>query len=208
MTDDFPVHEEVDVYDGETIYKESDWWKAALMCSVGAQSSGLSLCVYLWHNEDGEWKRKNKYHASDSETWDKDKEVIDKLMNGGLDTGVNTPEESLPVSDYYTVSHSSTVFKTENWWKEIVSISEKGDYNPEPEEIVVYLWQDKNGEWKRSQKYSVEDPEGWETEKEAIERLLNDRSGEHQEQADTQSVSGDGDLDDMIDELKRHVRLD
>jgi hypothetical protein len=54
----------------------------------------------------------------------------------------------------------------------------------------------------------VEDPEGWETEKKAIERLLNDRSGEHQEQTDTQSVSGDGDLDDMIDELKRHVRLD
>ena len=206
MTDDFPVHEEVNVHDGENIYRESDWWKAALMCSIGGQSSDPSLCVYLWHKENGDWKRKSKYQAKDAETWAIDRDIIDKLRQGSADVEEGGDGTNLPVSDYYTVSQSSTVFKTENWWKAIVSVSEKGNYKPKPEEIVVYLWQNDNGGWRRRQKYTVEDPDRWETEKKVIGDLL--KGGEDTAGSQRSNESLDGEAEKLIEEVKEHVDLE
>lgn len=75
---DFPVHEDLDVQDGETIFKSDDWWKGVVLYE-GYQ--GTEIGVYLWQNRDDDWRRSQKYVIRSQDDWEQDKEVIEELVS-------------------------------------------------------------------------------------------------------------------------------
>lgn len=85
MSDDnkYPVDDTLDVVDGTTLFKDDDWWKAAVVFEGYYDDEELSL--YLWRNEDGEWKRKQKYNVKSQDDWEDEKEVMDELVDEYLD---------------------------------------------------------------------------------------------------------------------------
>lgn len=83
MCDRFPVHEELEVLDGVTIFKSADWWKAVLL---NDGFSGREICVYLWKRVDGDWKRKQKYVIRSKDDWKEEREAIVEFL-GELDKG-------------------------------------------------------------------------------------------------------------------------
>jgi Fe-S cluster biosynthesis and repair protein YggX len=58
MTDEFPVHDDLDVIEGRTIFKSDGWWKAAVLYDG---YRGHDIAIYLWKEESSRWKRKQKY---------------------------------------------------------------------------------------------------------------------------------------------------
>jgi hypothetical protein len=166
---EYPVHKKLTVHSGKDIYKKGDWWKAALKCSYGSREPGVS--VYLWNRGDGDWKRKNKYRVPDVNSWRIDKSIIEEFLEE-QPSEASDIDNKLPVSDYYNVSRSKTIFRQDGWWKAIVSINQKGDYNLNSEEVMIYLWQDNGEEWKRRQKYAIKNLDDWQNEKHIVEDLF------------------------------------
>lgn len=74
---EFPVHEEIDVLDGYTIYKNSSWWKAIVLVDG---FRGQEVGVYLWKNSGDTWSRKQKYIVRSQEDWDQDRAIINKYV--------------------------------------------------------------------------------------------------------------------------------
>lgn len=75
---DFPVHEELDVQDGQTVFKSDDWWKAVVLYEG---YRGDEIGVYLWQNQDGGWRRQQKYVIRSLDDWEQDKEIIEQLLD-------------------------------------------------------------------------------------------------------------------------------
>lgn len=75
-------------------------------------------------------------------------------------------EEKLPVSEFYTVVDSVTIFKSQKWWEAIVVFEYYGKRS-----IGLYLWQKKGDAWKRKHKFNVRNLEEWNKLKNAIEQL-------------------------------------
>lgn len=73
-----PVHEDLDVQDGETVLKSDDWWKAVVLYEG---YRGLEIGVYLWQRRDGDWRRQQKYVIRSPEDWEQDKEIIKKFVD-------------------------------------------------------------------------------------------------------------------------------
>lgn len=74
----YPVHDEIDVLDGETIYKNDNWWKAVVTCDSWNE---IEINVYLWQKQDGEWKRKQKYKVNDKQEWLATKSIVDDMIS-------------------------------------------------------------------------------------------------------------------------------
>lgn len=75
----FPVHEELDVQDGETVFKSDAWWKAVVLYEG---YRGTELAVYLWqHTDDDDWRRQQKYVIRSQDDWETDKETIEKSVD-------------------------------------------------------------------------------------------------------------------------------
>jgi hypothetical protein len=75
-------------------------------------------------------------------------------------------EEKLPISEFYTVVDSVTIFKSQKWWEAIVVFEYYGKRS-----IGLYLWQKKGDAWKRKHKFNVRNLEEWNKLKNAIEQL-------------------------------------
>jgi len=75
-------------------------------------------------------------------------------------------EEKLPISDFYKVVESVTIFKNQKWWEAIVVFESYGK-----RQIGLYLWQKKADVWKRKHKFNVRNIEEWNKLKIAIEQL-------------------------------------
>jgi hypothetical protein len=73
---DFPVHDNIEVIDGKTIFKTNDWWKGAILAS-GYNSP--DVLVYLWQKNGQSWKRKQKYKVAPDD-WADEREIIDELV--------------------------------------------------------------------------------------------------------------------------------
>lgn len=164
----YPVHDAVTVRKGKTIYKNSEWWKAILLHTIGTQSNP-SIGFYLWHNDDDGWKRKNKYNVKTIDAWEMDKSLISHFLNSDINDESKTFD--LPVSDYYRIANAQNIFKTENWWKSVVLIDKKGDYKTH--EVIIYLWQYRDDTWRRRQKYAVKDLDDWNDEQQIADNLLS-----------------------------------
>lgn len=75
-------------------------------------------------------------------------------------------EEKLPISDFYKVVDSVTIFKSQKWWEAIVVFESYGK-----RQIGMYLWQKKDDVWKRKHKFNVRNLDEWGKIKAAIEQL-------------------------------------
>jgi len=162
-----PTHESLHVVESEDIYQNEDWWKAVVRYKFDPDEEHDEVAIYMWHDDDG-WTRKNKYVIKTPEAWETDKTIINQLF---LDSSPAASAEDFPVSDYYELSAGETVFQSDGWWKAILKISKKGSY--ETEEVMVYLWQDVDGEWRRRQKFTIKSQERWQEEVDVIESIVD-----------------------------------
>ena len=184
-----PIHESLDVVDVETLYK-NEWWKAVVKYQFEDSPDSSEVAMYLWHDEDG-WTRKNKYTIKTREAWETDKEIITRFLSNDSSRGDDDLGEECPVSNYYSVAEAETVFKSDGWWKAVLKIGKKGNY--ETEEVMVYLWQKRDESWKRRQKYTIKRRNDWRDEADAVESLLGTET----------STSSENESSDETDELPR-----
>jgi hypothetical protein len=75
-------------------------------------------------------------------------------------------DEKLPISGFYKVVDYVNMFKSEKWWEAIVVFESFGRRS-----IGLYLWQNRNGTWKRKHKFNIRNLEEWNKLKSAIEQL-------------------------------------
>lgn len=76
--ENYPVHEELEVIEGETIFKNDGWWKAVVTCDSW---NGNEVNVYLWQEKDGNWNRKQKYKVNDKQEWLATRGVVDNMAD-------------------------------------------------------------------------------------------------------------------------------
>lgn len=76
-------------------------------------------------------------------------------------------EEKLPISEVYKVIEYKTLGKSKSWWSAVVMYNAFGR-----QQIGVYLWQKRNGKWRRKQKFVVKNRNQWEDVKKVIEEFL------------------------------------
>jgi len=76
-------------------------------------------------------------------------------------------KEKLPISEVYKVIDYITVYKTDFWWEAIVVFEIYGR-----RQIGMYLWQKRNGQWKRKNKFGIRNLDEWNKLKATIEQLL------------------------------------
>ena len=87
-------------------------------------------------------------------------------MSGRLECMSDKTEEKLPISDFYKVVDSVTIFKNQKWWEAIVIFEAYGKRS-----IGMYLWQKKQDAWKRKHKFNIRNLEEWNKLKNAVEQL-------------------------------------
>jgi hypothetical protein len=85
--------------------------------------------------------------------------------------------EPLPLSSFYKVLDSVTIFRSEKWWEAIVIIESFGRRS-----IAMYLWQNRDGKWKRKHKFQIRNLQEWEKVKSAIDRLAPQLFGQNPSQ--------------------------
>lgn len=169
----YPVHSSINVESSKDIYETDDWWKAAVRYST-KQNEEWIIAIYLWHDGSDGWTRKNKYNIKSTEAWQMDVELIESYLSTHPHDMGSPPE--LPVSDYYSLAAGETILKTEDWWKAIVVIDQKGNW--ETFEVIIYLWQKSEGKWRRRQKYAIKDEADWLDDRDAVNALLRDVSSQ------------------------------
>jgi len=74
--------------------------------------------------------------------------------------------EEIPVSEFYKVVDYVTIFKSDKWWEAVAVIESFGRKS-----IAMYLWQVRDGKWKRKHKFQLRNLEEWEKVKNAVEKL-------------------------------------
>ena len=89
--------------------------------------------------------------------------MIGKLMHMSDKT-----EEKLPISEFYKVVDSATIFKSRGWWEAIVVFESCGKRS-----IGLYLWQKRQDVWKRKHKFNIRNLEEWNKLKNAVEQLAS-----------------------------------
>ena len=77
------------------------------------------------------------------------------------------PSEKLPISEFYKVVDSLTIFKSGKWWEAIVAIESFGRRS-----IAMYMWEFRDGKWKRKHKFSIRSVDEWNKVKDSVEKLL------------------------------------
>jgi len=75
--------------------------------------------------------------------------------------------EKLPLSDFYKVIDYVTIYKSDKWWEAIVVIESFGRRS-----IAMYMWQFRNGTWKRKHKFQLRNVDEWNKVKDAIDKFV------------------------------------
>lgn len=206
-SNNLPVHDSLNVINHQNIYHNEEWWKSVVRYGFNTDDDYSEVAIYLWH-KDGNWTRKNKYVIKTEDAWKADKTIIQMFLESSDELPT---EENLPVSDYYNVAGGKTVFQSNGWWKAIVKIEQKGSY--ETEEVMVYLWQRVDGDWRRRQKYTIKSKEKWEDESETVESVLGTTvsvqsmptNGTNTEADDDSSVLESGEFAELASDLDNHL---
>jgi hypothetical protein len=75
-TEKLPLWESYKVIDYVTIFKNNKWWEAVVVFeSFGRRS----IAMYLWLNQKGTWKRKQKFQMRSMDEWNRVKNAIEQL---------------------------------------------------------------------------------------------------------------------------------
>ena len=75
--------------------------------------------------------------------------------------------EKLPTNDMIKVIEYVTINKNEKWWTAVVLAGEEGR-----KKVMLYMWNKRDGTWKRLQKFTIGRKSDWPLYKDAIEKLL------------------------------------
>lgn len=76
-------------------------------------------------------------------------------------------EEKLPISEKLKVLNAVTLYKTSKWWSAIALVDSFGR-----KEISLYVWLNKDGKWRRNQKYIIHNKGEWSQIKDAIDKFV------------------------------------
>ena len=90
--------------------------------------------------------------------------IAQKTITKGCD---HLNEEKLPVSETMRVIEAITIFKSDKWWAAVALVESFGR-----KQLAVYLWNKKEKQWKRRQKFVIRNKAQWSQYREAIEKLL------------------------------------
>jgi hypothetical protein len=82
---------------------------------------------------------------------------------------VKHEEESLPIKPPLKVLKYKTINKQFGWWVAAALVESYAK-----KQICLYLWQKKDNEWKRKQKFGIHSKEDWKTMKQAVESFVNE----------------------------------
>jgi len=74
--------------------------------------------------------------------------------------------EKLPISEFYKVVDYVTIFRSEKWWEAVVVVESFGRRS-----IAMYMWQFRDGKWKRKHKFQVRNLDEWNKVKNAVDKL-------------------------------------
>lgn len=74
--------------------------------------------------------------------------------------------EQLPISEFYQTIRYQTISKSSKWWSFVVLFKARNRTK-----IGLYLFQKKNGNWKRRHKFTISSKEEYEDIKDVIERF-------------------------------------
>ena len=75
-------------------------------------------------------------------------------------------EEKLPISEELKVLEGTTIYKTGKWWSAVALIDSFGR-----RQVALYLWLNKDGKWKRQQKFVIHSKGEWLKVREVVDRL-------------------------------------
>jgi len=75
--------------------------------------------------------------------------------------------ERFPVHETIKVLQGETIFRTEKWWMAVLKTESYGRTM-----VNIYLWVNRDGNWKRQQKISIRGKETWEKIKAAVDKLI------------------------------------
>jgi aminopeptidase len=101
-----------------------------------------------------------------------DGSVISLLVDGvfqedKLEEEANeNPQEKLPISEFYKVVDYVTIFKTKLWWEAVVVFETYGK-----RQLGMYLWQKRNRQWKRKNKFALRNLNEWDKIRKAVDQL-------------------------------------
>ncbi|MHA1409727.1 MAG: hypothetical protein ACTSQY_05395 [Candidatus Odinarchaeia archaeon] len=77
-------------------------------------------------------------------------------------------EEKLPVHEKVNILDFITLYKTDKWWAVVAECESFGH-----RDISLYQWQNKNGSWKRQNKWRFKNQAEWLAVKKAVEQLIS-----------------------------------
>ena len=80
---------------------------------------------------------------------------------------IKQSSEKLPISEFYKVIDYMTIFKSDKWWEAIVVTESYGK-----RAIAMYMWQFREGKWKRKHKFQIRGMDEWNKVKNSVEQLL------------------------------------
>jgi hypothetical protein len=80
---------------------------------------------------------------------------------------LDKPSKELPISEFYKVVDHTTIFKSAKWWEAIVAIESFGKRS-----IAMYMWEFRDGKWKRKHKFNIRSVDEWNKVKNSVEHLL------------------------------------
>jgi len=81
---------------------------------------------------------------------------------------IELEEERIPISEKLEVINYTTIYKSGKWWTAVALVNSFGR-----KQISLYLWLNRDGKWKRNQKYTIHSRSEWEKIKEAVEKYLD-----------------------------------
>lgn len=76
-------------------------------------------------------------------------------------------EEKLPISEKLKVLDAATIYRSQKWWAAVALVDSFGR-----KQIAMYLWLNREGKWKRNQKYIIHSRNEWTQVKEVIEKFI------------------------------------
>jgi hypothetical protein len=82
-------------------------------------------------------------------------------------------EERPPIAPPLKLIKFYTISKGVGWWSAVVMVESWGKRI-----VSLYLWQKKDKEWRRKQKFTIRNQENWRTIAKGVEKFLNEVKGQ------------------------------
>lgn len=86
------------------------------------------------------------------------------------DSGEGGAEEKFPVHEIIKQIKGKTLYRSKRFWRAVVLAEDPGGRRS----VRVYLWRNKDGKWKVSQKLKINTKKGWEKLKKIIDEYVQE----------------------------------